>query len=208
MSPEKTVAAVGRSEDGERPSGGNDSEAGTESAGSADPIPRHLRFVDRTGVPLLVRPLGEADSDRLIAMYETVEATTLGLPPDTREGIERWLSDLRDSGWNAIVRDGDRVVGHVGVVPVDETSAELVVFVHDEYHGRGIGTELVERAVARTADEGYETLTLTVDPANRKARSVYESVGFEVVRRDAVLEMEHPLDDPVATPGRRTPCRP
>lgn len=160
--------------------------------------PRCPRYFDRTDSPLLVRPLREADLHPLVEMYETVESTTLGLPPVTRERTEQWLENLRENGWNLVARDGGRVVGHVGVAPADATAPAFVVFVHDEYHGRGIGTELVKQAVAYAADRDHEALELTVDSGNRRAVSVYTNVGFEVVERAADLEMRLPLGDPVA----------
>ena len=47
-----------------------------------------------------------------------------------------------------------------------------------EYRGKGLGTQLIRYAM----DEGIKTgltLTLVVDPANDKARRLYESLGFK-----------------------------
>lgn len=169
-----------------------------ECEGTPHCPPRCPRYFDRTDAPLLVRPLREEDVSPLVAMYETIESTTLGLPPATRDRTEQWLANLREKGWNLVARDGDRVVGHVGVAPADATAPALVVFVREECHGRGIGTELVKQAVAYAADRDHEALELTVESGNRRAVSVYTNVGFDVVERAADLEMRLALDDPVA----------
>lgn len=179
---------------------GSSCTAWDNSACEGTPLcpPRCPRFFDRTGRPIVVRPLRADDRDRLVAMYEAVESATLGVPPERRETRERWLDDLRERGWNLVARDGDRAVGHIGVAPADATAPEFVVFVHDAYHGRGIGTELVEQAVAHAADRDHEALTLLVEAGNRRAISVFTNVGFEVVERTVDPRMRLPLDDPVA----------
>lgn len=194
----------GRSDDGHSDGGGHPNGDrcpvwdNAECEGTPHCPPRCPRYFDRTDAPLLVRPLREADVESLVEMYEAVESTTLGLPPATRDRTEQWLSNLREEGWNLVALDGDRVVGHVGVAPADATAPALVVFVRDDYHGRGIGTELVKQAVAYAADRDHEALELTVESGNRRAVSVYTNVGFDVVERAADLEMRLGLDDPVA----------
>jgi len=51
------------------------------------------------------------------------------------------------------------------------------VFTHPDYRGRGLGTA-VTGAVARHLLSACDLIVLNVDPANRVARHVYESLGF------------------------------
>lgn len=175
-----------------------------DCAGTPHCPPRCPRFVARDDTPLLIRPPEPDAWDRLHAMYEDVEETTLGLPPAERETRTRWLADLRETGWNLVARDGQRVVGHISVAPADDPIPEFVVFVHPEYRGHGVGTELVRQAVAYAAAD-HDTLRLRVDPENHRAISVYTNVGFEVVDRGVNVEMQLPLDDPAAETVRRPP---
>jgi len=45
---------------------------------------------------------------------------------------------------------------------------------------QGIGSRLLEAALAHARDSGAERITLDVDAANRRARTLYERYGFEV----------------------------
>lgn len=144
----------------------------------------------------------------LLRMYDGFDVTsqTLGLPPNGRAATRRWLERLTDDGWNLLAWDGEAVVGHVGVVPADEDEPELVVFVHPDYQGRGLGTELVRQAVAYAAAGRAEALRLSVAEHNRGAIHVYRNVDFAVADRlPEALEMRLALDAPVATAVRRPP---
>lgn len=167
------------------------------------------RFVDREGVALLAQPYQPDDREALVAMYEDIDghSRTLGVPPKTHEDVEAWLDHLTTDGWNVLARLDGRIVGHIAVVPADAAEPEFVVFVHQDYQGRGIGTELVKQAIARAAAAGYDALQLTVAAGNDAAMAVFESLGFEVTER---LEWEYRMrlacDAPIAEQVRRPPA--
>lgn len=175
--------------------------------------PRCPRYVDETGTAYVVRPYEPADRDPLVAMYESMESVsrTMGLPPSSRPAIEDWLDGLVERGWNLIARDGDRVVGHVGVAPATADDPQFVIFVHDDRQNRGLGTELVNHTVAYAADRDYDALALSVSTGNRRAIHVYRNVGFEPAGDGTVgdtvdLEMRLPLTHPVAERVRLPPA--
>ncbi|WP_121823117.1 GNAT family N-acetyltransferase [Halostella salina] len=181
----------------------------TECQGTPYCPPRCPRFTDGEGVPLVVRPFRDSDRDAAVAMYDDIDSysRTMGLPPATMPQIESWLDRLRENGWNLVALDGDRVVGHVAVVPADRPDPKFVVFIHQEYQDRGIGTELMKQVVAYADDRDHEALTLEVSKGNRRAVTVYENVGFEVVERmHSDLEMELSLEQPVAERVQRPPA--
>lgn len=175
--------------------------------------PRCPRYVDQEGTAYVIRPYEPADRDPLVDMYDTIESVsrTMGLPPSSRPAIEDWLDGLVDRGWNLIAREGDRMVGHVGVAPATADDPQFVIFVHDDRQNRGLGTELVNHTVAYAADRDYDALTLSVSTGNRRAIHVYRNVGFEPAGDgtvgDAVdLEMRLPLTHPVAERVRLPPA--
>jgi GNAT superfamily N-acetyltransferase len=134
-------------------------------------------------------------------MYDDIDAysRTMGLPPATVPRIESWLDHLIEDGWNLVAVDGDRVVAHVAVVPADRADPKFVAFVHHDYQNRGVGTEPMKQVVAYVDGRDHEALTLEVSTGNRRAVTVYENVGFEVVERmRSDLEMELSLEKPVA----------
>lgn len=178
-----------------------------ECTGTPHCPPRCPRFTDAEGNALLVRPYRSAHLRDLVAMYDDLDgySRTLGLPPATASQIEDWLTHLVSDGWNLVATAGGRVVGHLAVVPADAAVPKFVVFVHQDYQNRGIGTELVKQAVARADDMDYDGIKGYVSAGNRRALRVYENVGFDVADRlDAEsrieLSMAHPVVDRVQRP--------
>ena len=60
-----------------------------------------------------------------------------------------------------------------------------------EYQGRGIGTAVVQRVIEQGASSNLP-ITLSVVPANPRAQSLYERLGFEVTNIEApFIRMRH-----------------
>jgi len=176
--------------------GGWDSSA---CVGAPSCPPRCPRFVDSEGSRWTLRPADADDADRIAAMYAEFGAAdrAQGIPPALDHRRQEWVEMLLEEGHNIVAEGADRIVGHVVYTPVDEAQPELAVFVHPEFHNRGIGTELCKQVAAAAADAGREALELHVEPTNRAAISVYHRIGFEEVPADHGLRMVLPLDDGV-----------
>lgn len=129
------------------------------------------RFIDSEGFPVPIKPFDETDMSRLMTMYMDLDEDqqTMGLPPVSRGAIETWLGSLTEEGWNLVALVEDRIVGHMGVAPATAHEPQFVVFVHQAYQNRGIGTELVKQLIAYAADREYEALRLNVTPDNEQA---------------------------------------
>ncbi|ACV46504.1 MULTISPECIES: GNAT family N-acetyltransferase [Halomicrobium] len=177
-----------------------------ECEGTRHCPPRCPRFVDREGSSWVIRPAADGDHEALVDMYDDFAPgqAAQGLPPRKRSRIAGWLDGLLDEGCNFLVVGETGIVGHALYTPTDDAEPEFAVFVHQDYQGRGIGTELSKHVVAAAAVADREALTLIVDPDNRTARRLYEKLGFEVVeelpyeergRRTAILRLRRPLDD-------------
>lgn len=169
--------------------------------------PRCPRFTDREEQPMLVRPYESTAFDALVGMYADLDghSRAMGLPPATVPKIETWLERLIESGWNLLALDGDRVVGHVAVVPAESADPEFVIFVHQEYQNRGVGSELVKQLLAYADERAHSELTLEVSTGNKRAITVYENVGFDVVERQVMdltmtLDLQEPIVDRVQQP--------
>ncbi|MFD1598555.1 GNAT family N-acetyltransferase [Halobellus rarus] len=181
----------------------------SECTGTPFCPPRCPRFIDGEETPLLVRRYEDREFDAVVRMYEDLDPAnrTMGLPPANRDRLEQWLTRLTENGWNLVAVDDDRVVGHVGVVPATTEDPQFVIFVHDDYQNRGVGSELIKHLIASAADRGHDALQLDVAKENRRAISVYRNVDFEVTERKATgLSMELSLDAAIVEAVQRPPA--
>jgi len=80
------------------------------------------------------------------------------------------------------------------------------VYLRPAVRGQGLGRTLAERLLDEAASDGFERLHLTVSPYHRRARGLYDSLGFEPVsppawttvspeRHDEWLFLERSLAD-------------
>ncbi|ELZ74947.1 HAT (histone acetyltransferase) family protein [Haloferax volcanii DSM 14919] len=196
--------------DVDRPNGASGSDGfwdASRCVGTPQCPPRCPRFVSKDGRGLVVRPYDDADRDALAEMYRDYDpdARSMGLPPTDEAHIAEWLSNLVDRGRNFVAVADRGIVGHAAYVASDDPEPELAVFVHQDSHDRGIGTELCRHVVADAADAGREALVLHVAPDNQRAVHVYRELGFETVNSDgADTKMRLDLTPPVPPAARPT----
>lgn len=123
-----------------------------------------------------IRPASDADRPQLLAMYETFEPrpASLGLPP--RQRIEEWLDRLaRAPGFLAFA--AGRLAGHAILFP-DGRTAEVAVFVHQDYRNRGVGRQLLEGLVAEARRAGMRRIWGMTDLDNVPMLRLARTVGF------------------------------
>ena len=180
----------------------------SECTGSVYCPPRCPRFVDKQGTHWTLQTVDENDVDRLVEFYDAFGPTdrAQGIPPAVDHRLQSWIEMLLSEGHNIVATGEDGLVGHVVYTPLEDERPELAVFVHPEFHNRGIGTELCKQAAAAAHDAGSAALMLHVEQRNRAAVAVYRRIGFEVVDVDGCLEMELPLEEPVVTQLRAPPA--
>ena len=82
-----------------------------------------------------------------------------------------------------VAEDGDAIVGRLSLSrdphPASRHVADIGVMVAESHRRRGVGTLLLEQALAWARDAGVRKLELHVFPWNEPALSLYESFGFE-----------------------------
>jgi ribosomal protein S18 acetylase RimI-like enzyme len=164
----------------------------------AGPFPTPpARHVDQRERAIDVEPFEETQREGLVAMYASFDPDdrAQGLPPTREDRIREWLETILD-GLNIVARHQDRVVGHAMLVPDDDGSHELAIFVLQAYQSAGIGSLLIEHLLGAGADAGVERVWLSVERWNEPARRLYESVGFERTGSSSFeLEMTLRLDE-------------
>jgi ribosomal protein S18 acetylase RimI-like enzyme len=91
----------------------------------------------------------------------------------------------------AIDRETGTLCGMVLTSIVSERVGHVTqVCVSPEFHGRGIGYELMRKSVEAFEDAGFSGLSLTVTSANRKAVRLYEQMGFRTLREFSAFVWE------------------
>ncbi|PAU84492.1 GNAT family N-acetyltransferase [Halorubrum salipaludis] len=180
---------------------------GSECEGTVHCPPRCPRFVDKQGARWTIRPAVDEDAPYLVEMYERFGRAdrAQGLPPVSRNRCVDWVESMLAEGSNVVAERDGELFGHAMYTPSDAAVPELAVFVHPAMQGRGVGTELCRHVIADAAAGGRDGIVLHVETGNRVARSVYRTVGFEVVERRGDLRMRLDLDDPIATEVRWPP---
>ena len=106
-----------------------------------------------------------------------------------QEPFERWVEVLTEGPsddpdlWR-VARDGERLVGALTAVVLDENGWVTLLGVHADARGRGIATALLRAAFAAFATRGVRSVLLVVDAENPTgATALYESLGMSVAKR-------------------------
>ena len=149
----------------------------------------------KDGRELVVRCFTEGDKNGVAEMMESLsdEAVRWGMPPYTRERLERgWWSNMKNV--TALVAvDRDRVAGYAALRkfshPRRRGNSDYVIYLHQDYHNVGLGTAMTRRIIELAREEGLHRIGLSVVADNEIAIRVYEKVDFVVegVLRDAFL---------------------
>jgi putative acetyltransferase len=99
------------------------------------------------------------------------------------------LADLKDVRAHYFARrgiflaamDGSRLIGTGAVRSIDTDICELKrIWLLEEYHGRGIGYQVVQRLLAYARQAGYKEIHLETGVKQERAIHFYERVGFQV----------------------------
>ncbi len=160
-------------------------------------------MTDGAGAPVRLRPATVDDLPFLWEMlfesaFTTDEARAAWRrepqrPPELVKYLDGWTRDgdagviaMDDSGgplgaaWYRLfdaANRGDGVLAH-DYVP------EIAIAVVPEHRGRQIGAALLTALAARANADGYPRIMLSVDPANLRARRLYDRCGFVEIDTD------------------------
>jgi phosphinothricin acetyltransferase len=107
-------------------------------------------------------------------------------------------------------RAGGAVVGWAALSPVSRRAvyagvAEVSVYVHPDWHGRGVGTALLTELIAAAEANGFWTLQAGIFPENRASLALHERCGFRVVGRRERIGRHHGVWRDTVLLERRSP---
>lgn len=121
----------------------------------------------------------------------------------------RGYSALEQIGWNAEAIEAlmERIGPVAASFPADEPGSWTIEHVATlpQYRGLGLASALLERAIARGAEQGFRQAVVDVFAGNSKACAVYEALGFRqtlafgheplrrILDRDPLIRLVRPL---------------
>jgi L-amino acid N-acyltransferase YncA len=130
----------------------------------------------------LIRKTRDEDGPALLAIYESGIATRNATFETAVPSWKEW--DRRHHPHSRFVyEEGGQVLGWVALAPVSSRRAysgvaEVSVYVASQAQGRGIGTRLMERAIASSEAHGIWTLYAALFPENEASVRLHEKCGF------------------------------
>ena len=138
-------------------------------------------MADRQAV--VVRPSNAEDFESWLALFEAVAAEGMWIgrePPldreERRQGFDRILNS--DDAVTLVADADGELVGVLGI-EVRHGLAEFGMMVDSHWRGRGVGSKMVEAAIAWASEHDAHKITLVVWPHNLAARALYRKFGFE-----------------------------
>jgi RimJ/RimL family protein N-acetyltransferase len=142
------------------------------------------------------------DWQRVWVMYLSFEpkAQYQGLPPAQPEQLCEWLRELQRTATDQFVLAvGERIVGHSVLCPGPRRGeAELAIFLHQKFRGRGLGRQLLLCTLNYGCKQlGLSRVWLSVQGANPHALHLFENVGFRPVGETKPLALELEMERPL-----------
>lgn len=148
-----------------------------------------------------IRPirLSDAESMHALRIQTGVFETLFATPTERITGCEEYIAGMGPNTHSlaaVVEKDGEEIViGHIALeipfMPRRRHVGQIGVMIHKDYQNQGVGSELFRRMLD-VADNWLmlQRLELTVFANNRRARHLYEKMGFqeEGVMRMAVIQ--------------------
>ncbi len=107
--------------------------------------------------------------------------------PDPERDAALLFEDLRNGRWgellpqdSTVAEDSGRPVGATVVIGTDPGALIADVVTDPAYGGRGIGAAMLSATLSALRAEGQAPIRLAVTEGNRRARRLYERIGFVV----------------------------
>jgi len=124
-----------------------------------------------------VRPTRDDDRLPLARLYAAVAEERIYIGGEPPVDVERRAASWLLEGGFVAVADGE-LVGQIHVMKSRHGYGEIGMMVAKDWRGKGVGTALMEAAIAWARAEGLHKLSLDVFPHNEAALGLYRKLGF------------------------------
>ena len=149
--------------------------------------PVHALLAD--GRTVRIRPAGPSDGAGVREMYDAMSEENrrlrfFGLGRGAgRQTADRICGSGRRGFLALLALHGERVVGTAEYASNPGDSADIGLAVADDFHGRGVGTLLLEHLVDAARAEGIRAFTADTLADNRAVLEVFHALGLSTERR-------------------------
>ncbi|MEJ5960947.1 GNAT family N-acetyltransferase [Pedobacter immunditicola] len=123
--------------------------------------------------------------DEVKLIYQQGIATKQATFQTEAPGWEEWdKSHIPTFRYIAIIND--TIAGWAALTPVSSRCvyagvAEVSVYVHQDYRGKGVGKSLLEKLIAETEQANIWTIQAGIFPENLSSIALHEKLGFRQV---------------------------
>ncbi len=155
----------------------------------------NLPFImrDRVGLEIFIKEYQRKDRSGLLSMYDKFEpkGIAMGLPPYDKDVRIKWIDKLLKTFFNIMAVCGEKIIGHAAISLFPPmTCPEYLIFLHQDFRCRGIGTRLTSTAQKICRELGCERLWVTVSTHNSRAINLFKKLGF---RFSGIVDSEHEM---------------
>lgn len=140
-------------------------------------------------INITIRAAEIDDCEGLASLYACPKVLkgTLRMPYASVASTRQWLENMPETSHSlvAIADDDGKLVGNLGMIcqrpPARQHVAGIGLAVRDDYHGQGVGSQLLTEGIAM-ADNwlNLSRIELTVYIDNARAIALYKKFGFEI----------------------------
>lgn len=138
--------------------------------------------------PFTFRECEDSDLESIRALFNHAILNTTALyeyEPRSPERMTAWLAAKREGGWPvlcALASDG-RLAGFSSYGPFRpqpgfSRTVEHSVYVDQDFQGKGLGRDLLLKALGRAKTEGFHSSIGALDADNTASIRLHESLGF------------------------------
>jgi L-amino acid N-acyltransferase YncA len=141
----------------------------------------------------MVREMLHTDGSRVLEIFrmglETRNSTFETVVPSWADWDFKHLSHSR-----YVYETGGRVVGWVALSPFSSREvykgvAEISIYVDPGFHGKKIGSALMEQMIIASGKNGIWTLVSSVFPENEATIKLHQKFGFRIIGRRERIAM-------------------
>lgn len=150
-----------------------------------------------------LKSLEERHYDVVREIYESGIATGDATFQTEAPTWEAWDKDHLKSCRIIAVNENENIMGWAALTPVSGRCvyagvAEVSVYVHPRYRGKGTGKRLLERLINESESQNLWTLQAGIFPENKASLKIHEACGFrQIGYREKIGKMKNVWRDTI-----------